>query len=120
MLSATTMAIIRRQVAWRLGCELDELRGSPPLIKAHGTHFAGYHGIYVWLMDDAAVVSAPPEWVAAAQSAIAGQTSEALCDSDVWHAALDPHIERIVGPSYQGYVDSATFRPASPLAPDSA
>src|SRR5437868_4951328 len=111
MSSATMVAVIRRQVAWRLDCQPDGLRTSSPFVKPHGPHFADYHGIYIWLMEGAATISAPPEWVAVVQSAIARQTGETLGYPDFWHAASGARIERIVGPSYQGYVDRATFRP---------
>jgi GNAT superfamily N-acetyltransferase len=117
MLSPTTTAIIRRQVAWRFDCEPGDLYDSYPVVKAHGVRLAGYQGIYVWQMDDIAVISAPPEWVSVARRAVVRPTSGALVDPDFWRAVLGAHIERIVGPSYQGYVDAAAFRPAPPLPP---
>jgi len=117
MLTASTIDIIRKQVAWRLGRDPADLHASRTVVVSHGPRFAGYCGIYVWVMDDAVVISAPAEWVEAAQSAAAGQTAAALRDPALWSAALGAHVERIVGPSYQGYADAAAFRPApSPAA----
>ena len=111
MLTPASLAIIWTQVAWRLDCDLADLLRSQVLVKPHGPRLADYHGIYAWLMDEVAIISAPPEWVAAAQAAVAGQTIGALRDPALWHAALGALIERIIGPSYQGYVDASTFRP---------
>lgn len=120
MLTPTTTAIIRTQVAGRLDCTPgDLLRGSPPLVKAHGPRLAEYYGLYIWMMDEAVIISAPPEWVAVVQAAIVGQASEALHDPGFWRTALGDYVERVVGPSYQGYVDAQAFRPSS-LSPESA
>jgi hypothetical protein len=115
MLNPSTEAIIANWVAARLGCTPDDLHGSRTLVKAHGPRLDGYCGVYVWLMDDIAVVSAPPDWVEVVKAAVAGQTSEALHDPAFWHAALGSRVERIIGPSYQGYVDAEAFQPAAPL-----
>lgn len=85
------------------------------LVQAHGPHFATYHGVYVWLMGDAAIISAPPELVEVVWAAVAEHPREALGDPAFWQAALGSAVERIIGPSYQGYVDAATFHPAPPF-----
>ena len=118
MLTSASLAIIRTQVAWRLDCDPADLLRSYVLVKPHGPRLDDYHGIYAWLMDEVAIISAPPEWVAPVQTAVAGQTIAAMRDPALWHAALGAHVERIVGPSYQGYVDAASFRPA-PSQPSS-
>lgn len=117
MLATTTTAVIRRQVAWRFDCEPGDLLGAAPRVQAHGQYFAGYHGIYVWLMDELAIVSVPPEWVSVARSAVTGQASWTLGNPDFWQTVVGgagARIERFVGPSYQGYADAAAFRPAPP------
>jgi hypothetical protein len=118
MLTASTIDIIRKQVAWRFGCDPADLRGSRTVVVPHGPRFAGYYGIQVWVMEDAAVISAPAEWVQATQAAATGQTAEALRDPARWSSVLGARIERIVGPSYQGYVDPEAFRPAPLPAAD--
>lgn len=121
LLTPNAWRVIRAHSAWRLDLAPADL---PPaagpaeaLVKAHGPKFASYHGVYLWLMDGGAVVSAPPEWVGAVRAAVAGRPVATLGEPALWRAALSEHVERIVGPSYQGYADTATFRPA-PTAPE--
>lgn len=112
MLTPTASAIIKMQVAWRLDCKVSSLTNAGTLVKAHGPRLADYHGVYVWQMEDTTIISTPPEWVLATQADVAGQAPATLRDPTFWRAVLGASIERIVGPSYQGYVDAATFRPA--------
>lgn len=116
MLDATTLNTIRKQVAWRLDCAPEGLDHAGVLVQPHGPHWASYWGIYVWLMHGTAVVSLPPEVLADVRAIVAGQVPQTLADPALWHAALSQRIERIVGPSYQGYVDAQAFRPAPPFA----
>jgi GNAT superfamily N-acetyltransferase len=118
MLDPRTEAIVRSQIAWRLDCDPTDLLRQGALVKVHGPRLAGYHGLYVWLMDAAALISAPPQWVRLVESAVAGLPIETLRDPAFWRSALGARIERIVGPSYQGYTDAPTFHPA-PTTPGS-
>jgi hypothetical protein len=110
-------ALIQKQVAWRLDCEVSDLSAGRTLVKAHGPRLAGYHGVYVWQLEDATIISTPLGWQAAAQAAVTGQEPATLRDPDFWYATLGAAIERIVGPSYQGYADDATFRPTVSAPP---
>lgn len=119
MLSAATWDVIHDWTARRLGCAPERLRTPGVITQGHGPALTDYQGIYVWLMGDAAIVSAPTGWLAVVRTAIAGRPATALVDADLWLAALGASVERVVGPSYQGFVDSHTFSVAPPttLAP---
>jgi GNAT superfamily N-acetyltransferase len=117
MLASSATALIRKQVAWRLDCDVGDLSAGSTVVKAHGPQLVGYHGVYVWQLEDATIISTPPGWQAAAQAAVTGQAPTTLRDPAFWLATLGAAIERIVGPSYQGYVDAAAFRPAASAPP---
>jgi hypothetical protein len=117
MLTSFTTAVVRKQVAWRLDCEVGDMSAGRTVVKAHGPRLAVYRGVYVWQMEDATIISTPPGWQAATQAAVTGQAPATLRDPTFWRATLGAAIERIVGPSYQGYVDAAAFRPAVSTPP---
>lgn len=123
MLSEATWDAIYRWLALRHGAPEDALRGVGVWTQAHGPALADYHGVYVWRMGEAALVSAPADLAERVRGAVAGQPPTTLLDPAFWHGALgDAAVERIIGPAYQGFVDASAFRPgptqgARPLTP---
>jgi GNAT superfamily N-acetyltransferase len=115
MLADATMDAIFRWVAVRFDMAPADLRAGGVRVQAHGPTLASYRGVYSWLAPQSAVVSAPAELVADVRRAVAGQALATLGDGAFWRAALGERVERIVGPSYQGFLDSAAFRPAAPM-----
>ncbi len=113
MLAAATWDAIYRWVAVRFDRAPDDLRAEGVRVQAHGPALAGYRGIYVWLIGESATVSAPADRVETARRATAGQPRAALGDGALWRAALGEQVERIVGPSYQGFLDAGAFLPAA-------
>jgi ribosomal protein S18 acetylase RimI-like enzyme len=72
---------------------------------------ASYRGLWLFVCGRAAVVSAPTDWRAAAERAFgSAQSSELLSREYVLHA-LGGAVATIVGPSYQGWLPPAHFRP---------
>lgn len=114
MLVPTTMTAIQAQIAWRLDCAPADLDRPGSLVKAHGPRWADYHGIYIWQMGAAVVITAPSDWVEAVHAAVNDQPGAAMVDPAFWHARLGNHVDRIIGPAYQGYVDTQAFQPAPP------
>ncbi len=112
MLSSATQDAIVHWVARRLDAPPDVFDGAGVTVKAHGASFAGYAGVYTWVMAERAVVSAPPDLVEDVRRAVEGQAPSALVSAPFWRATLVERIERIVGPSYQGFLDAGAFRPA--------
>lgn len=110
MLAETTWGAIHRWVAARLDCPPKATRGAGIHAQAHGSSLADYHDVYVWLMGQAAIVSAPADLADAVRHAVAGQAFAALGDPAFWRGALGGRVKRTVGPSYQGFVDASTFR----------
>ncbi|MDE3231275.1 MAG: hypothetical protein KGO05_15455 [Chloroflexota bacterium] len=112
MLTPAAWEAIHAWATARLGAPADTLRGVGVHAQAHGAAFADYHGVYVWAMGQAAIVSAPAAWLARVESAALRQAPAALTEPAFWRAALgEASIERIVGPSYQGFVDADAFHP---------
>lgn len=113
MFDVHTDEVIARQVAHLLGCRPADLAKPGVLVVSHGAWLGGYTGVYGWLMGSTAIVSAPLEWVDRVRHMTAGHTADDLLSAEFWHAHLGPALDRIVGPSYQGYVDAAAFRRAA-------
>ncbi len=129
MLSSETWRRVYNHLSVRLGCAEETLRAPGLRVLAHGSALAAYQGVYVWRMaveDGAApsiTVSAPPALVDEARAALTGAPMEGALDPAFWLATLGPRMERVVGPSYQGYLDAGVFQPvasnpARPLAAD--
>lgn len=115
MLSPSTQDAIARWIAARLDVSPDMLRGMGVTVKAHGPALADYAGIYTWAMAGRVIVSAPPDLVDEMRRAIEGQPQSALVSELFWRAVLGERIERVVGPSYQGFLDANDFRPADTM-----
>lgn len=123
MLIPASWEAIHAWAAAHLNAPVDALRDVGVSARAHGPVFADYYGVYVWAMGRAAIVSAPAAWLARVGEAVVGQAPAALTDPAFWRGGLgEASIERIVGPSYQGFVDAGAFRPVEsqdvhPLVP---
>jgi RimJ/RimL family protein N-acetyltransferase len=103
----------------RLGCPEETLRASGLRVIAHGLWLADYQGVYVWRIaaDSGAssfTVSTPPALLDEARAALAIVDPEAALDPAFWLGALGSRVERVVGLSYQGYLDASVFQPAAP------
>ena len=116
MLADITWDAITRWVAARFNRAPADLRAEGVRVQAHGPALDGYRGVYTWLMGQTAIVSAPAEMVEAVQRAVAGQPLTALTDPALWRTALGDDVERIIGPSYQGFLDSGDFRSAEAIS----
>jgi L-amino acid N-acyltransferase YncA len=115
MLADATWDAIHRWVAGRFDRAPAEMRAEGVRVQAPGPALDGYRGVYTWLMGQTAIVSAPTEMVDAVRRAVAGQPLTALTDAALWRTALGHDVERIVGPSYQGFLDSSAFRLAQAI-----
>lgn len=117
MLSDATREVIQRWVDDRFGVNFSELLADDFYYIEHGGRLVDYAGIYVWQMDDKTLISLPAD-MQAIMYPVAWQLVEqhlpftALIDPQLWRAALGDQVERIVGPSYQGFVDADHFQPA--------
>jgi GNAT superfamily N-acetyltransferase len=112
MLAPHTRESITRQVAQQLGCQPADVVTPGVRVVSHGAWLADYRGVYAWVMGAAAIVSVPSDWVATVGQAALPDTPEDALDAAFWHTVLGPVVERIVGPAYQSYVDTAAFQPA--------
>lgn len=114
MLSEATWDAIYRWLALRHGAPVDALCGAGAWTQAHGPALADYHGVYIWRMGEAALVSAPADLAERVRGSVAGQPLATLLDPAFWRGALgEAAVERAIGPAYQGFVDAGSFRPVS-------
>lgn len=119
MLTSETWRRVYAHLSVRLGCSEETLRAPGLRVLAHSPALAAYHGISVWRMavDGAApsiTVSAPPSLMDEARAALATVPPEAALDPAFWRATLGSRVERVIGPSYQGYLDTGAFQPVAP------
>jgi GNAT superfamily N-acetyltransferase len=129
-LDPETWMRIGESLTARFGCAAEALRAPGVHVIAHGGAFADYHGIYVWAMrsldilesstEPVVIVSAPTRLIPAARAALAAAPADSALDPTSWVAELGEQLERIVGPSYQGYLDRSRFLPAASLLDYSA
>ncbi len=121
MLTDATWGAIHRWVDQRFDLTFSDIPDDDFMLIEHGEHLAGYVGVSVWRMGERTVVSLPNgmfneitvplTW----QMTIDEAPLTALTDPALWRAALGARVERIVGPSYQGFLDAGAFRPATPI-----
>ena len=125
MLSDATRDAIQRWVAAKFDLTADQIIETPWYFKSHGPTLADYHGVYIWRLGRTLIVSAPPDAIDAMLGALGGNQPvgmiyapdshdpfDAVGEAGFWLVLLGDQVERIVGPSYQGFVDTATFQPA--------
>jgi GNAT superfamily N-acetyltransferase len=92
---------------------------SPPAFLRPGVQvvahhqLADYHGVWLFRHHASLCLSVPPGSVEGLQAAVRPHTMESLFSETGVRALLGSRIERIVGPSYWGYVERAQFRSAS-------
>lgn len=97
----------------------DDNEIAPYEIVEHSEAFAGYQGIYVWQMQQRTLVSVPDHLLgeliddAMYRALVAGAPLSTLVDEDFWRATLGDRVERIIGPTYQGFLDRDAFTPAT-------
>ncbi|HEX2350131.1 MAG TPA: GNAT family N-acetyltransferase [Ktedonobacterales bacterium] len=115
MLSDATWDAIQQWVDNRFEGAFSDLADDEYDLIPHGERLANYHGVYVWHMGQKTLVSLPTDMRTVVSDAVArtlDDDTSPLTDPAFWQAALGERVERIVGPSYQGFVDDAAFQSA--------
>lgn len=117
MLTDTSWDAIYRWVDDRFDVAFREIPDNDFYLIEHGAHLADYHGVSIWRMGQKTLVSMPLGMLNAVSVPIAWRLTvdelplTALTEPSLWRAALGERVERIIGPSYQGFVDADAFRP---------
>ncbi len=111
-LSPETRAIVDAHWAAKLGCAESQLRLATPVLLPHGPGLSGYGGVYVLLVADAPLVSAP-EWALDDLGVrVPDWTMERIlvpCFAEEELGHLRPL--RTIGPALLAYADRGSFRP---------
>jgi GNAT superfamily N-acetyltransferase len=107
------MTVARVDAAWAAFFGLSPSVFTRPGVQvvAH-RQLAGYEGAWLFRHRDSLCVSVPAELLEATRAAARDRTLESLFDDDGIRALWGGRVQRIVGPAYQGHVDSSLFRPA--------
>jgi GNAT superfamily N-acetyltransferase len=93
-----------------LGVPPSALRESGITFTAHAA-LAGYRGLWLFVRGQAAVVSAPADWLDRAERALVSARTDDLLSREYVANALGRAAGVIVGPSFQGWLRPVNFRP---------
>jgi GNAT superfamily N-acetyltransferase len=74
-------------------------------------HLGDYHGVWLFRHHASLCLSVPSKSVKRVEAAARAYTVESLFSEDGVRALLGAPVERIIGPTYQGYVERSQFRP---------
>jgi GNAT superfamily N-acetyltransferase len=91
------------------GCRITDLHAPRTLVVPHAA-LADYAGAYFLRTAEACIVSVPAQLVEDTADRLAGTSPADIFDPAVVSAHFGAAVERIIGPAYQGYVDTADFR----------
>ncbi|HET9109417.1 MAG TPA: GNAT family N-acetyltransferase [Ktedonobacterales bacterium] len=95
------------------------------IVVKHKMELANYHGVYVWQMGGVTLVSVPEGLVDGVRRAMDrallkfiegpdfhGRVEDGYINETFWRTALGERVARVIGPAYQGFCDSESFRTA--------
>lgn len=105
---AGTRAAIDAYWMARLG--VGDLASPGVAVAPHGGAMTGYHGVYAFVREGTAVVTAPEAFVARVRTSMEGRAAAVALDGRTYVVALGDEIERFVGPAWIGYADASDFR----------
>jgi hypothetical protein len=107
------VTIQRIDAAWAAFFGLSPPAFLRPGIQVVAHHeLAGYQGVWLFRHHASVCLSVPPDSVEGVRAAVQAYTVERLFSEAGIRALLEPRIERIIGPAYQGYVERPQFRSA--------
>lgn len=86
---------------------------SPGVVVAPHAELDGYRGVWFFVRGHSAVVSAPPEWVPRLQRVCGSAAATELVSPASAARALSDAAGQIIGPSFQGSLSPAHFRPVA-------
>jgi ribosomal protein S18 acetylase RimI-like enzyme len=75
-----------------------------------------YNGVFVWRRADSVVFSAPQEHLGWVDSLVQGRPLAELWGQTPLLELFDPHVERIIGPVWLGFLQPNEFRPVETRA----
>ncbi|MFI8685805.1 GNAT family N-acetyltransferase [Rossellomorea sp. NPDC077527] len=96
-----------------LGCDYSELITPTVSVVQHSESLSGYNGIYCFNNGTSCLISAPAKYVAELHKAVSGHGPDQAFDAEWLVHSIGDQYERIIGPAFQGYVDSDSFLQAS-------
>lgn len=92
----------------RLGCTLTDLTYSNLIVRHHSENFEGYNGVYCFYNGTTCVISAPPKYVLRIEKTVKALHPKEAFDVDLIVQAIGIRQPKVIGPAYQGYVDTDT------------
>lgn len=95
-----------------LGVPISALHEPGVVVTAHAA-LRGYHGVWFFVRDRSAVVSAPPEWVSRLEQTCGCAAAEDLLTPAGAQRALGDAGGQVIGPSLQGWLAAGRFRPVA-------
>ena len=89
------------------------LRTPGVVVTPHGNRLRGYRGVWFFVRDRSAVVSAPVGWVARLEEGLRSAASYDLLSADAAARVIDAAVDEVIGPSFQGWLSPESFRPVN-------
>jgi ribosomal protein S18 acetylase RimI-like enzyme len=112
--SSPTPGRIDRYWAGFFGLAPEEFLRPGVRVVAHA-ELGAYHGAWIYRRGTTALISVPPDLVAATEGRAAALPIEALQGEEGARALFGDAVERVIGPAFQGTLAPEAFRPvASP------
>jgi GNAT superfamily N-acetyltransferase len=108
MPSGPTLRLVEGYWSRFLGVPSDALR-TPGVRVAPHAGLAGWRGAWLFVRDESAVISAPPERLAALRESTAGWPRSRLLERESAASLLGVAPESVVGPSFQGWLAAERF-----------
>lgn len=98
---------------WRetWGLSEGEYGQSGTIVVPHSKKLAGRSACWIFLHGQGCIVSVPSEIVQDVQGRVQGMPAEMMLDERAMHRVFPGRVSRVVGPSYQGFVELTGFRP---------
>ncbi|MBN8191870.1 GNAT family N-acetyltransferase [Bacillus sp. NTK074B] len=91
------------------GCDGTQMIAPTVSVIQHSDRLRGYNGIYCFNNGTSCIISSPVKYIRELDKAVNGLGPDQAFDSELLgHSIGDEHI-KIIGPAFQGYVDSDSF-----------
>lgn len=108
MPSGATLRLVEGYWSRFLGVPSEALRTPGLRVTPHAA-LAGWRGAWLFVRDESAVISAPPERLAALRQSAAAWPRSKLLDRESAASLLGVAREAVVGPSFQGWLAAERF-----------
>jgi GNAT superfamily N-acetyltransferase len=106
-----TLAYVETFWVERLGCSAQDLHRPGVTLLPNGGNLAAYRGAFLLRWDAACIFTVPASLLAPTAAAMHGRPIDHVFDAAFLADLFAAHLDRVVGPAFQGCADASDFRP---------